>query len=218
MSEIDIRETAAEFGVESLNDFEIIKLLIRSGNKSASVEEIAHDFLNKYQNIAEVDFASIKQLQEIKGLGKCRAIELKAAIEFGKRVQAGKTVRYQEINSSKAIGELLINKLIGQTQELVMVVYLDTKNQIIKLDNIFKGTLNSTTVHPRDIFRRCLQLSASKFIVAHNHPSGIISVSDADLEFTNRLLKCSELIGCELLDHLIIGKDSYLSLKEESLM
>ncbi|MGR3741981.1 RadC family protein [Companilactobacillus sp. DQM5] len=218
MSKIDVREMAEAFGVESLTNFELIKLLIRSGNKSATVEEITENLLNKYRNICDIEYSNIEDLKKIKGLGKCRAIELKAAIELGKRVQFGKTVRFEEINSSKKIGELLISKLTGISQELVIVTYLDTKNQIIKIDNVFKGTLNSTTVHPRDIFRRCLQLSASKFIIAHNHPSGVLSVSKEDIEFTNRLLKCSELIGCELLDHLIIGKDSYLSLKEEALM
>lgn len=218
MIKIDIRKTASQFGVEGLTNLELIKLLIRSGNKLYSVEEIANKFLASYPDFTDLDYATIDQLQMINGIGKCRAIELKAAIELGKRVQLAKTIRYETITSSKKIGELLIKKFTGISQENVMILYLDTKNQVIKSENIFKGTLNSATVHPRDIFRRCLQLSASKFIMAHNHPSGVISVSKQDLEFTNRLLKCGEVIGCELLDRLIIGKDSYLSLKEDGLM
>ncbi|GKQ42860.1 UPF0758 protein [Companilactobacillus sp. RD055328] len=218
MITIDVRQTAIKFGVEGLTNFELVKLLIRSGNKCHSVDEIAYDLLLRYPNFYDLDFSTLDDLQLVNGLGKCRAVEIKAAIELGKRVQNSKTIRYEEITSSKKVGELLVQKFAGISQENVVILYLDTKNQVIKLENVFKGTLNSATVHPRDIFKRCLQLSASKFIIAHNHPSGVLSVSEHDMEFTNRLLKCGEVMGCELLDHLIIGKDSYLSLKEEGVM
>lgn len=191
--------------IKSLTNPELLEVLLDSKEAAVAV-------LKEYPNINQLDLNSKNKVNEID------ISKIKVAIELGKRIQKNKTLRYGEVSSSSIIGEMLVERFLGNVQEEVIAVFLDTKNQIIKIEKIFKGTLNSTTVHPRDIFRRCLELSAAKFIVAHNHPSGVISVSEQDLNFTNRLLKCSEVIGCELLDHLIIGKDSYLSLKEEGLM
>lgn len=192
-------------GIKNLTNPELLEMLLDSKDAAVAV-------LKEYPNINQLD------LNRKNKVGKIDISKIQIAIELGKRIQKNKTLRYGEVCSSSMVGEMLVERFLGNVQEEVVVVFLDTKNQIIKIEKIFKGTLNSTTVHPRDIFRRCLELSAAKFIVAHNHPSGVISVSEQDLNFTNRLLKCSEVIGCELLDHLIIGKDSYLSLKEEGLM
>lgn len=193
--------------VESMTNPELISILIGS-------KESTKKLFDEFYNINQLDLLPIKNINDCEDSIR----KVKVAIELGKRIQKNKTLRYGEITSSFKIGKMLIERYLGEVQEEVIIIFLDTKNQIIKIESIFKGTLNTATVHPRDIFRRCLELSAAKFIVAHNHPSGVISVSKQDLNFTNRLVKCSEVIGCEMLDHLIIGKDSYLSLKEEGLM
>lgn len=119
------------------------------------------------------------------------------------------------VTSTRTAGELFMKLLINEPQEILAVAVLNTKNEILDIKKIFKGTLNSSVAHPREIFAYALEYHASKIIMAHNHPSGDTTPSEADLNFTNRMISCGELLGIECLDHIIVGRE-YLSLREHT--
>ena len=126
-------------------------------------------------------------------------------------------VKQLQITSSSAIGKYLANRMHGEKQEILLLLSLDTKNKVIEIDEIFKGSLNSSVAHPREIYKKAISHSAASIIVAHNHPSGDTEPSEADISFTRRIVEAGELLGIKCLDHFILG-DSYLSLREHGLM
>ena len=150
----------------------------------------------------------------ISGIGRVKALELKAAIEIGVRISQASQIKIGQITSSTKAGEMLLVEMQGLQQENVVVLYLNTKNEIIKKETIFIGGLNSSVAHPREIFRGAVRYSAARIIVGHNHPSGNPEPSEADIQFTRRMSECGELMGIELLDHIIIGEQEFISLKE----
>lgn len=135
--------------------------------------------------------------------------------EFAKRYALKPPLELGQICSSKVIGEYMSAKLALRKQEVLWGVYLDTKNQILAQEEIFVGTLNEATVHPREILKLALKYSAARFIVVHNHPSGQVTPSPNDIALTRRLQACGELLGIALLDHIIVGEHTYLSMREE---
>ena len=126
-------------------------------------------------------------------------------------------IKRLNVSSSSFIGEYLANRMHGEKQELLLVISLDTKNNVISIDEVFKGSLNSSVAHPREIYKTAISNSAARIIIAHNHPSGNTEPSDADISFTNRIVDAGELLGINCLDHFILG-DNYFSLRENGLM
>lgn len=138
--------------------------------------------------------------------------------EFAKRYNKRPPLELGQVTSSKVIGEYMRSKLGKSKQEILLGVYLDTKNQILAQKKVFVGTLNETTVHPREILKLALKYSAARFIIVHNHPSGFVEPSANDIALTKRLKQCGELLGISLLDHIIVGSDAYLSMQEEKIL
>ena len=143
---------------------------------------------------------------------------LRMLCEFAKRYNKCPDLPLGVVCSSKVIGEYMIEKLSGVKQEMLIGVYLDTKNQLLAEKKIFVGTLDSATVHPREIFKYAFSYSTARFIVVHNHPSGQVSPSANDLAVTKRLATSGELLGITLLDHIIVGKDAYFSFRENKIL
>ena len=151
---------------------------------------------------------------QINGIGRTKAIELKAAMELGVRLSNAAQMKLGKITSSKMAGQWIVQELKDAYQEHLVALYLNTKNEIIKKKMIFIGGLNSAVAHPREIFREAVRFSAARVIIGHNHPSGNPEPSQADIDFTRRLMECGELMGIELLDHFVVGGEEYISLKE----
>ncbi|OYQ68247.1 DNA repair protein RadC [Aerococcus sp. 1KP-2016] len=212
--EIRPRERLIAHGAQSLTSYELLAIILRTGNRKLNAIQLAMKILQQFGTQYDLRTASFHDLIQVSGVGPAKAVEIQAAIEFGRRLYQTNQEKQGVIMSTKDAGDYCIEKLKDLQQENVFALYLNTKNQIIKEKIIFIGTLNSSVAHPREIFKEGVRCSAARIIVAHNHPSGNPSPSQADIEFTKRLAESGDLIGIEVLDHIIVGDDNFLSLQE----
>ena len=210
------RERLLNNGKENLSNEEIIAIVLRTGTKEISSKMLATKILSKFKNISELRNANISNLTTIKGMGKIKSIELIAAIELGKRVYETIPNIYKKYENVNKIYEGFKDLIKDEKQENFYALYFDTKQNLINYKLLFKGTLNVTTVHPRDIFKEAFLLNAASFIIIHNHPSGDPLPSKPDVDLTNQINTISKIMGINFLDHIIIGQDKYFSFYEES--
>jgi len=212
------RERLAEYGPSALANHELLAILLRTGTKDCNVLQLSMQIFSHFDDLYMFKHASLEELQSIPGIGRAKAVELLATIELGKRMAKTTVLKEGTVTSSQFVGKLLMEELKGLQQELVVGLFLNTKNEIIKKETIFKGSLNSSVAHPREIFKAAIKYSSARIIIAHNHPSGNPEPSEADLTFTKRMKEAGEIVGIELLDHFIIGEDDYISLKESGVL
>ncbi len=202
------REKLQAKGPPALSDFELLQALIGSGNAQADVSKIARNTLKLLQQHgADIKY---EHLKEVTGLGPARITEILAAFELSKRylIDSEQPI----IDSPERAVEQLAD-IRNKKQEHFVVMTLDGANRLIAKRTITIGTLNSSLVHPREVFADAITDRAASIIVAHNHPSGNLSASEADLEITNRLQKAGELLGVSLIDHILITNKSHVSIK-----
>lgn len=212
------RERLIRQGAQSLSNQELIAILLRTGTKQESVLHLANRVLNFFEQIQELKNAALEEMISIKGIGEAKAVQLLAAVELGRRLSQQKTDEKFTIRSPKDAAAYLIPDMASLTQEHFVTLFLNVKNQILHKQTIFIGSLNASIVHPREIFREAVKRSAASFICAHNHPSGNPTPSAEDIDVTKRLLEAGQLMGIELIDHLIIGDHQFISLKEKGYM
>lgn len=208
------RERLESYGEKALATHELLAILLRTGPRDSNVVQLALQVMNHFEDLYSLKMATIEELHAINGIGRIKAIELKACIELGIRLAHASQLKSGTITSTQEAGTLLKAEMRDLQQEHVVALYLNTKNEIIKKKTIFIGSLNSSVAHPREIFREAVRFSAARIILAHNHPSGNPEPSEADLVFTRRMVECGEMMGIEVLDHFIVGNKKYLSLKE----
>lgn len=208
------RERMEDFGPAALANHELLAILLRTGTKEQNVLQLSMQVLSNFDDLYTFKHASLEELMSISGIGKAKAIEMLAMIELGKRMAKTTQLKEGTVTSSQFVGKLLMEELNGLQQEIVLGLFLNTKNEIIKKEVIFKGSLNTSVAHPREIFKAAIKYASARIIIAHNHPSGNPEPSEADFQFTQRMKEAGNIIGIELLDHFIIGDDSYISLKE----
>lgn len=209
------RERLLTQGAQALSDQELLAILLRTGTGQLHVMDLAALILHRYPSLYELKFATKEELLTFPGVGEVKALEILTVIELGSRIQKAFQPKLGAIRSSVELAGQLMEELKDYQQEHLLCLYLNTKNEIIKKETLFIGSLNQSIAHPREIFKGALRVSAARMIVVHNHPSGNPAPSGNDLTFTRRLIECGELMGIELLDHLIIGHGRYLSLREE---
>lgn len=210
------RERLLKEGEKHLTDQELLAIILRNGSRSQHVMDLAGLILKEVPNLYDLKQLSIEELMNFKGIGKTKAIELKAVIEFGARIHRAAQPKLGRVSSSFALGNHLVEELKGLQQEHLIAMFLNTKNEIIQQKTIFVGSLNQSIAHPREIFREAVRVSAARIALAHNHPSGNPQPSRNDLDFTARVRKCGEMMGIEVLDHIIVGENEYISLREEN--
>lgn len=210
------RERLEEVGEKSLSNQELLAILLRTGSKNTHVMEVASKFLNYFDHLYELKNATLTEMMEVKGIGRIKAIELRAAIEFGYRIQQSTQMKFGKVSSSYQIAQNLMSELQDFQQEHLVCLYLNTKNEVIKQETVFKGSLNQSVAHPREVFRSAVKYSAARLILAHNHPSGNPTPSESDIHFTQRMQKCGKMMGIDVLDHIIIGQQVYTSMREEN--
>ena len=208
------RERLMKYGAKVLSNEELLAIILQSGTKSTSVMDLSESILRDCDGLFGLKMAKIEELIDLKGVGPAKATQIKAAVEFGKRLSKATQNKQGRILSSKQIGDQLICEMRDLMQEHFVVFYLNSKNEIIKKETIFIGTLNQSIAHPREIFHLAVRFSASRLILVHNHPSGNPEPSDQDVLFTERLVSCGEMMGIEVLDHIVVGESDYISFRE----
>ena len=220
MKELPISERPYEklemYGANSLSNAELLAIIIKTGTKEESSVTIAQKILNlnedRKNNLKFLQDISINELTKIKGIGKIKAIQLKAVSELTKRMSRPITNNKIKITCPQDVANLLIDELKNEKRELVKVLILNSKNIIIKILDVSYGSSNLAIVTPKDILAEVIKMEAPKIILVHNHPSGDPLPSKADMAFKDRLIEASKLLGVELLDHIVIGHDSYESI------
>jgi len=209
------RERFIKHGPESLSNHELIAIIIQTGSKNESVLSLANKLLVHFDGLRLLKDASLDELKTIKGIGTVKAIQLLASIELGRRVS---NLVYSDrycIRSPEDAAKYMMNDMRFLTQEHFVCLYLNTKNQVMHKQTVFIGSLNASIVHPREVYKEAFRRSAASIICLHNHPSGDPSPSREDIEVTKRLVECGKIIGIDLLDHIIIGENKFVSLKEK---
>lgn len=209
------RERLIKYGESHLSNQEILAILLGSGTKKESVMDLSNRVLMHFEGIKLLSEATIEELTAIKGIGNAKGIVILAALELGRRIQRYKPEECYIIKSPEDGADYVMEEMRNLNQEHLVVLFLNTKNQIIHRQTIFIGSLNASIVHPREIFREAVKRSAASIICAHNHPSGDPSPSQEDIHVTRRLVEAGKIMGIELLDHLVIGNNSFTSLKEK---
>lgn len=213
------RERLYLYGVNSLSNEELISIILKTGTKNMCVKEVALKLLQDIGDISKLKDIGINSLIKINGIGRTKAIEIKAAIELGRRVYINND-RVDKVNLGGAdiIYNYFYNILVNKKQEYFYCVYVDTKNNYIDKKCLFIGTINSSLVHPREIFKEAYLLSASGFVCVHNHPSGDSNPSKEDILLTKKIKEISIIHGIKLIDHVIIGNGNYFSFYDNNML
>mgnify|MGYP001562120124 FL=1 len=210
------REKLIAKGAENLKDSELLAILLRTGTTGKNVIEIASHILSKYSKKRLLQM-TYEDLSKISGIDSAKATTLLAAFELSKRALEVNDTNLPVISDAKdAVAQL--SDMRDLKKEHFVVLYLNAKNQLVYKETISMGTLNANLVHPREVFEPALKYSAAQIIVAHNHPSGDPKPSEDDLEVTKRLTEAGKMMGIEVMDHVIVSKNSYFSFKEEKIL
>ncbi len=209
------RERLIGYGADMLSTSELLAVLLRTGTEKYSAIGLAEHLLARFDNIRGVAGATIEEMSEVHGIGPAKAAQIKAAIEFGRRLIAASPEERPKIRSPRDVYNLLGPSLRDEKREHFQALLLDTKNGVMRTKTISVGDLSSSIVHPREVFVEAIRHGAASLIVAHNHPSGDPAPSPEDIAVTRRLAEAGELLGIELLDHIILGDSRWSSLKEK---
>ncbi len=200
-------------GPEGLSDVELLILLLGTGG-GRTAGEIATELLDRFVSLDRMARTRPEILAGVRGMGPIRAVRLLAGLELGRRgggIAAGNPLRVQR---PEDLHELLSTELRGLDRERFVALYLDTRHRLLMQETVSVGSLNASLVHPREVFKAAIQVSAAALVVAHNHPSGCARPSGDDLDLTCRLDRCGELLGISLLDHLVVGETEIVSIRE----
>ncbi|HLR03761.1 MAG TPA: DNA repair protein RadC [Virgibacillus sp.] len=209
------RERLLKYGSHYLSNQELMAILLGNGTRNESVMVLANRLIIHFEGLNLLKDATIEELTAIKGIGEAKGVLVLAAIELSKRMNKHRHEERYIIRSPEDGADYVMEEMCGLNQEHFVVLFLNTKNQIIHRQTIFIGSLNASIVHPREIFREAVKRSCASIICAHNHPSGDPTPSQEDINVTRRLVESGKMIGIEVLDHLVIGDRKFVSLKEK---
>lgn len=207
------RERFIKYGVENLSNEELLAIILKNGTREYSVKTLAIKLLNSLGSIDKLKSSTINSLTKIKGIGRVKAIELLSIVELSKRINMT-DLNSIKLNNSKIIFEYFKYIFDNEKQEYFYAIYLDSKSKLISYKLLFKGTINTSCVHPREIFKYAVLESAYSIIVMHNHPSGDPTPSHQDIEVTKSLFKLGKIMAIPVVDHIVFGSDSYYSFYE----
>jgi DNA repair protein RadC len=213
------REKMLTKGVQALSNAELVAILLRTGTKQDSVLRVAERLLKKYEELGVTGLASVgpHELIKMQGIGPVKAVTLVAAIELGKRLNGTKVTK-PIVRAPQDVVDLLMPRLRYEPQEHFLTVLLSTKNHVLATPTISIGSLNASIVHPREVFRTAINHAAANVILVHNHPSGDPTPSPEDISLTRKLMDVGKILEIHVLDHLIIGDNKYVSLKEKGII
>ena len=212
------RERLQKLGAEALSAQEILAVILGRGVAGESVMVTAQRLLSRFGSLKGLASASVEELSQVRGIGLAKAAQLRAAFELASRVEGhAEAEDKQVVKTPEDVVNLVRSRLKGKKKEYFLALLLDTRNQLIKVAEISIGSLDASVVHPREVFKEAISASAASVIFAHNHPSGVPEASEDDINLTKRLAEAGEIVGIDVLDHIIIGDKNFLSLKREGL-
>jgi DNA repair protein RadC len=212
------RERLLKLGSEALSAQEILALILGRGIKGESVMVTSQKLLSRFGNLKGIADASAEELTQTRGIGPAKAAQIKAALELSRRLEADVGEEPKPVlNSPEDVTAMVRSELKGKKKEHFLVLCLDTRNRLINRRPVSIGSLDTSIVHPREVFREAISSSSASLIFVHNHPSGDPEPSKEDVELTKRLAKAGEIIGIDVLDHIIVCDKNYLSLKAKNL-
>ncbi len=209
------------YGAESLSNTELLAVLLRTGTKGVNSLELARHILRNAagdEDLLQIHQITLQKLKEVKGIGKVKAIQILCLSELAKRLAKTCAKKRLAFDMPETIADYYMEELRHQKQELMKLLMLDTKARLLGEENISKGTVNASLITPRELFIKALEFGAVSIILVHNHPSGVPTPSQSDLLLTKRVKEAGQLIGIELLDHIIIGNNCYISFAEEKML
>lgn len=214
------REKMLRNGAQALSNAELLAILLRTGTKNDSVLRVAERLLKRYEELGIAALGSIvpQELSKIKGIGNVKAVTVVAAIELGKRLHGLASAERPIIRAPQDAADLLMARLRYEPKEHFLIVLLSTKNHVLATPTISIGSLNASIVHPRELFREAIHYSAAAIILVHNHPSGDPTPSQEDIMLTRKIVEAGKILEIHVLDHVIIGDNKYVSLKEKGII
>ncbi|MHB1653668.1 MAG: RadC family protein [Desulfitobacteriaceae bacterium] len=212
------RERLFLLGPEALSNKEVLAILLRTGIKGENVLDLAERLLVETGGLTGLGKLTVHELAQLHGLGKAKAAETKAALELGRRLVSADPMTRPVVNSPQDVAHLVMEEMRYLDREHFRVVSLTTKNHVLGISPISVGSLNSSLVHPRECFKEAIRRNSNAIILLHNHPSGDPTPSKEDIEVTRRLSEGGGILGIEVLDHVIIGDNRYISLKERGIL
>ena len=209
------RERLIRCGVNSLNNYELLAILLKTGVRGTGVLEFAQMMINRFGGIANFDRITFDQLKEVKGIGDAKAAELIAAIELGRRISYEREGRNnRRIQSAQDVYDLVSARMSALDHEQLWVLNLDTKNQVIAIDQLYKGAVNASMIRTAEVFQGAVSRKATSIILVHNHPSGDPTPSGADFAVTRNVREAGKILEIQLLDHVVIGTGRFCSIFE----
>ena len=212
------RERLQKFGEKALSAQELLALVVSRGIRGKSVMNIAQELLTEFKSIKGISEATIEQLCGIKGIGVAKACQIKACFELGKREELDVEPKDFDIKNPEAVVKVIRASIKDKAKEHFKLILLNTRNKIVGITNVSVGTLNANLVHPREVFKDAIAHNAASVILVHNHPSGDPEPSEDDLKITKRLIEAGKILGIEVVDHIIVVKNGFLSFKSKKLI
>jgi DNA repair protein RadC len=212
------RERLLRDGPHSLSDAELLAIFLRTGARGRSAVDLARELLARFGSLRRLLGAGRDDFCAAPGLGDAKYAQLQAALEMGRRHLGERLVRGEPLSSPRDTAEFLVGRLRDYPYEVFGVVFLDNRNRVLAFEELFRGTIDGASVHPREVVRRALEHNAAAVILSHNHPSGVAEPSQADCRITERLRAALGLIDIRVLDHLIVGDGACCSLAERGLL
>jgi DNA repair protein RadC len=211
------RERLARAGEGALSTTELLAIILRTGVGGESVLDMARRLLSRYDGLPGLARASFAELRAEKGLGEAKTAQLKAALELGRRMLLASPEDRFAVRSPTDVAQLLMAEMSHLEQEHFRVLYLDTRNRLIGTETVYVGSLNASHIRVGEVFRDAIKRNCAAIIVVHNHPSGDPTPSPEDVEVTRQLVAAGDLLDIEVLDHLVIGQQRFVSLRERGL-
>lgn len=206
-----------ERGIASLSNVELLAIILGTGRKGETVLALSQRILTEFESWGAFHETCLDELLKIEGVGLAKATKVLASIELGKRLAVLSPARRTAITAPSDVARLLMLKMRDLDREHFKALILNIKNEVLKIVDVSVGSLNSSIVHPRELYKSAIRASGARLIIVHNHPSGDPTPSDEDIRLTRRLVEAGSILGIELLDHVIFGDGRFLSLKEEGL-
>ena len=208
------RERFMRYGKEALSNQELIAIILRTGTTKKSVLALAHEVMRAHASVRKISQTSVMELSEIPGLGEAKAIQLLSALELGKRLFEESFGNEPMLTDPEKVYTMMRPRLESSTQEEFHALYLNTKGRLITAKKLFVGSLSSAIVHPRELFKYAVSVSAANVILVHNHPSGDPTPSSSDDKMTHMMVKNGTMMDIPILDHIVIGHGEYFSYRQ----
>jgi DNA repair protein RadC len=208
------REKLERLGPAALGDNELLAVILGSGSRDAGALALANTLLARADGLGGLTRSTVLELQQVEGIGRARAAQVLAAVELGRRTLLRGASERPRLKTPRDIARHLLPQFGASPVEQFGVVMLDTKNHVVRVKIVSMGSLDSTVVHPREVFREAASASAAAIILFHNHPSGDPTPSQEDIALTKRLVEAGDIMGIEVLDHLILADHRYFSMRE----